>query len=83
MLSYKHRPFSVEKGSKHTHVRHFFVVDELDKKEVKIVHCPTDKMVADFSSKPLQESISDIIETRCKKLLKMILFCVRNGVKVL
>ena len=50
-------PFSVEKGSKHMNVRCFFVVDKLEKKEVKIVHCPSDKMVADFSSKPLQGSL--------------------------
>ena len=57
MFSYKHHPFSVGKGIKHVNVRHFFVVDKLDKKEVKIIHCPTDTMVADFSSKPLQGSI--------------------------
>ena len=32
------------------------MVDKLNKKEVKIVHCPTDKMVVDLISKPLQGS---------------------------
>ena len=57
VLLRKNHPFSVEKGSKHMNVRCFFVVDKLEKKEVKIVHCPSDKMVADFSSKPLQGSL--------------------------
>ena len=64
-------------------VRCFFVVDELEKKEVKIVHCPTDKMVANFSYKPLQGSLLDIIEIRCKELLTMILFCRKNGANML
>ena len=36
------------------HVRFFFVKDKLEKKELKLVFCPTDKMVADYNSKPLQ-----------------------------
>ena len=32
----------------------FFVVDKTNKYEVKIAHCPTDKMVAGFSTKLLQ-----------------------------
>ena len=57
VLLRKNHPFAVEKGTKHMNVRCFFVVDKLEKKEVKIVHCPSDKMVADFSSKPLQGSL--------------------------
>ena len=33
------------------------MVDKIAKNEVKIIYCPTDKMVADFSSKPLQGRI--------------------------
>ena len=33
------------------------MVDKIRKNEVKIVYCPTDKMVADFSSKLLQGRI--------------------------
>ena len=31
-----------------------FVVDKIQNKEVKIIYCPTDDMIADFSSKPIQ-----------------------------
>lgn len=39
------------------HVRYFFVVDKFKNKEAKIVHYPTEKMVADYSSKPTQEEL--------------------------
>ena len=52
----KHHPFSVGKGSKHIHIRYFFAVDKITKKEVRIVYCPTEDMVADYSTKPLQGS---------------------------
>ena len=39
------------------HVRYFFVEDKIDKKEVKIIYCPTDKMIARYSSKLTQRSL--------------------------
>ena len=50
----KNYPYSTRKGSKHIHVRYFFVVDKIEKKEIKILYCPTDEMIADYNSKPLQ-----------------------------
>ena len=57
VLLHTTHPFSVGKGSKHTNIRYFFVVDKIDKKEAKIVCCSTEEIVADFSSKPLQRKI--------------------------
>ena len=34
----------------------FFLKDRIDKGELNVEHCPTDMMVADFFSKPLQGS---------------------------
>ena len=51
---HNNHPFSVGEGSKHINVRHFFVVDKVENKEVRVMYCPTEEMVADFSSKPLQ-----------------------------
>jgi hypothetical protein len=56
MLLQKNGLFSVGKGSKHIHIRHFFVTDKIEKKELKLIFCPTEKMIADFSTKPLQGS---------------------------
>jgi hypothetical protein len=54
ILLQKNGIFSVGKGSKHVHIRYFFTMDKIEKKELKLVYCPTDKMIADFSTKPLQ-----------------------------
>ena len=50
----KNYPYSARKGTKHMHARYFFVADKVANKEVKIIYCPTEKMIADFSSKPTQ-----------------------------
>ena len=57
ILLQKNWPFSTRKGSKHINVRYFFVVDKIKNKEVKIVYCPTEEMVADYNTKPLQGSL--------------------------
>ena len=36
------------------HIRHFFVKDLVDKKLIRVLYCPTTKMLADFFTKPLQ-----------------------------
>ena len=57
MLLEKNYPFSVGKGSKHIHVRYFFVTDKIQKKKVKLLYCPTDKIIADYHTKPLQGAL--------------------------
>lgn len=47
----------MEKGSKYINVRYFFVVDKVEKREVRIAYCPTEKIVADFSTKSLQGKV--------------------------
>lgn len=54
MILEKNHPFSVGKGSKHIHIRYFFVTDKIAKKEVKLIYCPTKDMIADYNTKPLQ-----------------------------
>ena len=41
-------------NSRHIHIRYFFVKDRVDKKEVRVEHCPSLSMLADFFTKPLQ-----------------------------
>ena len=41
-------------NSRHIHIRHFFVKDLIDKKKIRVLYCPTTKMLADFFTKPLQ-----------------------------
>ena len=38
-------------------MRYFFTVDKIKNKELKLVYCPTEKMVADYNSKPVQGNL--------------------------
>ena len=44
-------------NSKHVDIRYFFVKDRIDKKEIRIEYCPTDEMLADYFTKPLQGAL--------------------------
>ena len=50
-------PYSSRKGSNHINVRYFFVVDKSRNKEVKSIYCPSESMIADYNTKPLQEAL--------------------------
>ena len=50
-------PFSIGKGSKHENARCFFVVHRTKKKDFKLVCCPTENRIADYSTKPTQGSL--------------------------
>ena len=41
-------------NSRHVDIRYFFVKDRIDKDEISVEYCPTDIMLADFLTKPLQ-----------------------------
>jgi hypothetical protein len=41
-------------NSHHINIRYFFVTDRVKSGEVSIDYCPTDDMIADFFTKPLQ-----------------------------
>ena len=40
--------------TKHLNITYFFITDRIKEGELKIEYCPTDDMVADFFTKPLQ-----------------------------
>jgi len=44
-------------NSRHVNIRFFFVKDLVDKKEIEIVYCPTETMLADNFTKPLQGNL--------------------------
>ena len=52
---------SCSKKTRHIHIRYFFVNDVLEQEDIKLKHCKTDEMIADFYTKPLQR----------KKILKL------------
>ena len=45
---------SLGKRSHAMNVRYFFITNQVEKGNVQVEYCPTDKMVADFNTKPLQ-----------------------------
>jgi hypothetical protein len=45
---------SVGQRSRHIHIRYFFITDQIEKGNIKIEYCPTDKIEGDYMSKPLQ-----------------------------
>ena len=61
----------VEKGrstserTRHINIRYFFVKDRVDSGEVRIEYCPTEDMLADLLTKPLQGDLF----TRLRNLL--------------
>ena len=45
---------SISKRTKHINVKYFFIIDRIAKRDIEIMYCPIDDMVADFFTKPLQ-----------------------------
>jgi len=45
---------SSSKRTKHLHIRYFYVKDKVDAGDIRVQHCPTEDMLADFFTKPLQ-----------------------------
>ena len=56
MLLEKNGKGSSSKRTRHINIRYFFVTDQARAKQISIEHCPTENMVADFLTKPLQGS---------------------------
>ena len=48
---------SSTKRTKHMHIRYFYVTEQVQNKNIHVAHCPTEEMVADFFTKPLQGSL--------------------------
>ena len=45
------------KRTKHIHMRYYFITDRIRKKELSVSYCPTQLMVADYYTKPLQGAL--------------------------
>jgi hypothetical protein len=57
MLLEKNGRQSSTKQTRHINIRYFFVKDQVASGEVRIEHCPTKEMVADYFTKPLQGAL--------------------------
>ena len=45
---------SSNQRTRHINIRYFFLKDRINKEEISVVHCPTEYMIANFFTKPLQ-----------------------------
>ena len=43
--------------SRHINIRYFFIKDTVDRENITVTHCPTEQMIADFFTKPLQGNL--------------------------
>ena len=43
--------------SRHTHIRFFFIKDMMKRENIEVKHCPTERMIAHYYTKPLQGSL--------------------------
>ena len=43
--------------SRHIDIRYFFIQDILKREKIDLLHCKTDKMIADYFTKPLQGAL--------------------------
>ena len=50
----KNGSVSSSKRSRHINIRFFFIKDILKRENIEVKHCPTERMLADFFTKPLQ-----------------------------
>ena len=42
---------------RHIDIRYFFIKDRIDLEHIDVQHCPTEQMLADFFTKPLERSL--------------------------
>ena len=42
------------KRTRHINIRYYFITDHIANGDIRIQHCPTDKLISDFYTKPLQ-----------------------------
>jgi hypothetical protein len=42
------------KHTRHIEMRYYYVADRVAKEDLRVVWCPTDEMIADFLTKPIQ-----------------------------
>ena len=54
MLLEKNRCVSSSSRTKHIEIKYFFIQDRIEKGDIGLEYCHTNKMVADFMPEPLQ-----------------------------
>ena len=56
MLLSNNRRYSSGKKTRHIEIRYYFITDQVKRKNIRLEYCPTEDMISDFFTKPLQGS---------------------------
>ena len=48
---------SAEDNTRHIHKRYFFIKDVLKRDSIELIHCPIERMISDYFTRILQESL--------------------------
>ena len=70
------------KRKKHMNIRYFFITDRIKKGEVTVAWCPTDEMIGDFMTKPLQGALFTKFRDMIMGVISLTKFETQNGKKV-
>ena len=54
MLLHQNGKSSSSKRTRHLNIRYYFLADQIENGELTVEYCPTDDMIADYLTKPLQ-----------------------------
>ena len=57
MLLEQNGQASSSKRTKHINIWYYYVADRVPKGDVRVVWCPTDRMIANYLTKPLQGKV--------------------------
>ena len=57
--------------TRHIHIRYFFMKDTIENEMIDVQHCPTEKMIADFYTKPLQGKLFKVMRDMLMGLAPM------------
>ena len=58
------------KQTRHINIRYFFVTDRIQSNEMKVEYCPTEMMIVDFYTKPLQGKLLRLFQNLILHLLE-------------
>ena len=59
--------YSTASNNRHINIRYFVIKDRVDNEELKIEYLPTEEMIADFFTKPLQGALFRKLRVYCQR----------------
>ena len=70
------------KKNRHINIRYFFVADHIQANKMKVEYCPTEMMIADFYTKPLQGKLFRLFRNLTLNLSEEDIINMKNSEKL-